>query len=209
MKPSLASLVLLFGGSFIAASCTLALDEAELGAGCPAGQSYCAGECRASDDPACCAAGTKPCPGGCMALDMVATGCAEHYCAPCFFANAQAVCDVQQGGCALGACVGRYLDCNREAEDGCEVDSDFDADRCGACSHVCPELPNAERGCASGVCVISRCEVGYLDCDGRTAGTAAAIANGCEVNRFDDPKNCGDCGVSCGNANCVQGRCEY
>lgn len=199
---------LFLAAAFVAASCTFALDEDDLRAGCPQGQSYCAGKCRSLDDPACCTGGSKRCFGTCVARDVVATGCGESHCAPCFFANAQAVCDSYTEGCAIGACVGSYKDCNREANDGCEVDADFDADNCGACARRCLDPPNALRGCASGVCGIGRCEVGYLDCDGRAGKAPSTIENGCEVDRFNDPANCGDCGIVCESGRCVEGVCR-
>lgn len=81
---------------------------------------------------------------------------------------------------------------------------DFDVDNCGSCGLRCPEQldTNSERFCESGVCV-THCVPGSANCDGDTA-------NGCETNVWNDPLNCGGCGVRCNGIDgqaCIDGRC--
>ncbi len=97
-------------------------------------------------------------------------------------------------GCAMGT-----ADCNKQAADGCEVDTASDTTNCGVCGKVCPGGPSAPAACAGGVCGVT-CGVGVADCN-KTA------ADGCEVNTNTDPKNCGNCGKDCGGNACVQGAC--
>jgi hypothetical protein len=76
---------------------------------------------------------------------------------------------------------------------------------CNFCEDVCA-LANADSQCTpmnnGWVCKLVQCNTGYTDCDMNPA-------NGCETNTFNDPKNCGSCGIVCGaNENCGGGFCS-
>lgn len=57
----------------------------------------------------------------------------------------------------------------------------------------CPVVPNAVASCVNNQCIYT-CNVGYADCNGNMLG------DGCEVNLFNDPNNCGMCNHTCGMA---------
>ena len=117
---------------------------------------------------------------------------------------ANACCYVQS--CNLG-----YSDCDFDGMNGCEVKVDDDPKNCGGCGKVCaPNLvckkgactcpmcelafPNAASLCeivnGQPKCIFDRCNIGFENCDGD-------IANGCEVDVNNEPKNCGGCGKAC------------
>jgi hypothetical protein len=149
----------------VAGRCTLARCEAGFGDcngdpadGCEAelrrASDHC-GACGASCGPmgvcrdgvcsGTCAVGTVPCGGRCADLSTD-----PDHCGGC-----GAVCPPRPGAmavCVLGrcgyACLGGRLECNRIADDGCEVRSLDDPAHCGACNQACP----------AGVrCIDSRC----------------------------------------------------
>ena len=96
-------------------------------------------------------------------------------------------------------CPVRFADCDGDPSNGCETNVRESPFHCGACRVGCVR-PNAVMTCASGVCVRSRCDPGYADCD-------ADGANGCEV-MLGTSANCGTCGVGCDvTFRCVGGRC--
>jgi hypothetical protein len=100
------------------------------------------------------------------------------------------------------SCNGPFRDCNGIVADGCEVDSNADAQNCGSCGYVCA-LPDATSRCDGGSCAIANCNVGYKDCNGMAA-------DGCEAMLATDPQNCGSCGYICfGNDLCVNGFCVH
>jgi hypothetical protein len=110
--------------------------------------------------------------------------------------NARPTC---AGGACGSECLLGYANCNGNAVDGCEVDTDNDANNCGSCATVC-RLPRATAACSGGACVVSACAAGYGDCDG-------SAATGCETNTQSDPANCGRCGNVCPGNLCVAGAC--
>ncbi len=85
-------------------------------------------------------------------------------------------------------CPVRFADCDGDPSNGCETNVRESPFHCGACRVGCVR-PNAVMTCASGVCVRSRCDPGYADCD-------ADGANGCEVILTTEA-NCGACGRGC------------
>ena len=121
------------------------------------------------------------------------TACGAHAaCGP------SATCDCSPG----------WGDCNSSMEaDGCEAEFLNDPYNCGACGVACGAVPNAvATDCVNGQCVITACAAWYADCD-------MSYANGCETGLFDDPYNCGACGVPCGavpnalDTTCIAGLC--
>ena len=57
--------------------------------------------------------------------------------------------------------------------------------------------------CQAGVCNAAICELGYAHCSGATTGD-----RGCETDLWSDVKNCGGCGVTCGQASGSPGVCH-
>ena len=78
-------------------------------------------------------------------------------------------------------------------------------DDCGACGVSCKAAgggKNQAAVCDYGKCVVA-CIDGAADCNG-------AASDGCEIDTWRDPRNCGGCGITCdltlGQA-CVAGTC--
>jgi len=76
-------------------------NDAGDGASCPDGQKRCGGECVSNNDPRF----------GCSA---------EETCSDCR-TNAVARCGGDAGKCVLDSCNPGFVDCNNDAQDGCEV----------------------------------------------------------------------------------------
>ncbi|MFO0626738.1 MAG: hypothetical protein U0325_14075 [Polyangiales bacterium] len=118
----------------------------------------------------------------------------------CEFTNAVAQC--LAGTCAIGACAGSFRNCNGDALDGCEADTQNSVAHCGGCGTSCSgRFPNALPACSRGSCVLASCNAGFATCDG-------VAANGCEVNVRTDVANCGRCGGACrAGDQCINGTC--
>ena len=163
-------------------SCTLIADSTELNGGC-----------RPNEE--------KACDGRCVLVSDPEYGCASEGCQPCVLPNAQSTCDVY-GECAIAACVGRTEDCNRRADDGCEVNLDADENHCGACNAEPCSVPGALPACARGECAIRKCLPGFKDCNRESD-------DGCEINILEHDENCGGCGLQCTvGLECVDGGCQ-
>lgn len=109
------------------------------------------------------------------------------------------------GACAFGPCETGYTNCNALAVDGCEVNTGADPFNCGTCGTTCPSTPNAQPGCANGVCAVGTCTPGYDDCDN-------SIWSGCETELATNVLHCGACGNACpaipnGYPKCEGGAC--
>jgi alpha-tubulin suppressor-like RCC1 family protein len=108
----------------------------------------------------------------------------------CAYAHAAATCAA--GRCAMGACDAGWADCDRNATNGCEVDTRASAAHCGACGGACP----AGGACSAGVCA---CPAGWTVCSAACRNTAV------------DASHCGTCGRTCALANataaCAGGGC--
>lgn len=90
----------------------------------------------AADAGLLCEAGVaKVCSGSCVPVDDPATGCGGTSCAPCAFANAKATC--RSASCIVGECMENFGNCNRDDQDGCEVDLATSLAHCGGCGSVC------------------------------------------------------------------------
>jgi hypothetical protein len=129
-----------------------------------------------------------------------ANNCASCNNACPFGPNSTAVCN--NSVCGLNCSPG-FLNCGQAPSLGCPVQGQTDPANCGGCGNVC-NTPNATPGCAAGMCTISQCNTGYLDCN-------KVVSDGCEINSLTDPKNCNGCGNVCsvqnGTAACNVGAC--
>jgi hypothetical protein len=65
----------------------------------------------------------------------------------CSFPEATARC--ADGRCAIASCARRYLDCDGDAANGCEVDLITDARHCDVCGLACPSGTRCSGGCVS------------------------------------------------------------
>ncbi|WP_437278582.1 hypothetical protein WME90_46485 [Sorangium sp. So ce375] len=101
------------------------------------------------------------------------------------------------GLCSLACDLG-HGDCDRDAENGCEIDFESDARNCGRCGNACSDR-DASAACEDGACVLV-CDAGFADCDG-------APSTGCEVELGSDPFHCGACGNDCAGGACEDGTC--
>ena len=114
---------------------------------------------------------------------------------PCDLPNATATCNA--GTCEIVSCNGAFRDCDGNAANGCEANTNSNANHCGGCGNPCAG------SCSGGDCNTS-CSSGTDDCDGNAA-------NGCETNTNTDVKHCGGCGIKCsgnhGTPSCSGGNC--
>ncbi|MBN1656541.1 MAG: C-type lectin domain-containing protein [Deltaproteobacteria bacterium] len=116
----------------------------------------------------------------------------------CSLSNAKARCD--QGECLIVECVGRFGDCDRNPDNGCETALD-EVENCGSCGNNCDVslAHTSETRCAlDGTCEIKACESGFEDCDD-------SDGNGCEHEITPD-------GPCFPDANCTRHEfreCEY
>lgn len=152
-----------------------------------------------------CNAGFADCFGG------AADGCETNlltdvgHCGTCgtvcpAVAEGAKACDL--GVCGVASCVNGWSNCNGQPADGCEVNTQTDANNCGNCGNACPVLANASNTCTTGVCGLGACKAGFSDCNNNPA-------DGCEFNTSSDPSNCGGCGIKCGSAQtCAAGKCS-
>ncbi|MDB4929645.1 MAG: uncharacterized protein JWM10_2129, partial [Myxococcaceae bacterium] len=147
---------------------------------CPAGQSCCSGACV---DPL---ANTSHC------------GACDNRCN---LPRATVAC--MNGVCAVAGCAAPYDNCDADAANGCEANTQSDLAHCGACGAACPARANATSACTAGACGFT-CAAGFENCN-------ADPSDGCEVDTRTSAANCGRCGGVCALANatatCAAGSC--
>ncbi len=180
------------------------------GTTCP-GASNATGVCSSSACSLACNSGWGNCDGsasnGCetnILADRNNCGACGSVCPT--FAHATSACE--SGFSCLPICDAGYANCDGLRTNGCETFIGNGAtSNCGACGNVCASRPNTiAPTCVGGSCGYF-CSSGFRDCNG-------VQSDGCEVNYFTDPNNCGGCGMACPNpANasrtCVDGSCGY
>jgi hypothetical protein len=124
----------------------------------------------------------------------------------CALPHATSHCQVMGGTpvCNLLGCADGWANCDMVAVNGCEANTNTDANNCNACGNHCASGAHSTPVCASGVCRIV-CDPGYADCDGDAS-------NGCEVHTDGDTANCGTCHHACSSnhatESCVAGLCQ-
>lgn len=135
-------------------------------------------------------------------------GCAQTSCAPCTVPNATADC-APDGSCGIGSCDSGFSDCDGNAADGCETNTNSDPANCGSCGHDCSAKdPATNWVCQNGQCAVSNCPTGKGDCNNNPA-------DACETDLTSDPKNCKFCGHDCSTtvlhatATCTNSVCGY
>ena len=93
---------------------------------------------------------------------------------------------------AVPKCPTERADCNTQANDGCEVDTQMDEKHCGACDAACPVASNAIATCAGGNC--------SLDCAAGWENGNGDWDDGCETALKDGDRGSMVGGCSCGQA---------
>ncbi len=93
--------------------------------------------------------------------------------------NSQCTPGTGMNTCNLISCNPGYANCDTSASNGCETNTNTDANNCDSCGNVCPSGPNSSAVCDNGVCGLI-CATGYSNCDNNPA-------NGCEVNTEATP----------------------
>ncbi|MGE0322972.1 MAG: hypothetical protein AB7S68_11750 [Polyangiaceae bacterium] len=106
------------------------------------------------------------------------------------------------GGQCVGACDSGYADCNgNKRSDGCETNTQTNADHCGSCNAAC-STNHIARVCSAGECG-GTCSNGYADCNSNKR------SDGCEINTNADPTNCSQCGTTCDYGVCQSATCAF
>jgi hypothetical protein len=174
------------------------------------GSAGAAGETGTPDAPDApsCPTGKADCDGnaanGCE-TDITTTvahcGKCGNACASGF--NGEAVCD--KGVCSL-KCATDFLDCDKDAANGCETASISDPMNCGACKNSCTAPPHASPLCKTKVCSFE-CDAKFADCDKQEG-------NGCEADLDHAAETCGSCTNACtapdnATAACTAGVCGW
>jgi hypothetical protein len=152
-----------------------------------------------------CTAPQKLCGSACVNMDDPAYGCSPDGCAPCVSGEPHATVACANGSCVLGACAPGWDDCDNDATNGCETNTDSEKYDCGGCGVACT-IPHSSEECVGGTCTFVSCVSGYDNCNG-------VEADGCESD-LDDPSTCGSCFNACASpphatAQCSGDTCSF
>ncbi len=157
-----------------------------VGGGVEGGTGGAAGDSGTEDGPPCWP-GHKWC-GSCADPADPTHGCGEPGCEPCVVPNATAGCDA--GKCSVATCQSGYQDCDNDASNGCETNSQASHDHCGGCGKACSP---------SQLCLQGKCS--------STCGALTNCSGSC-VDTTSDPQHCGNCTTVCGpGSTCANGAC--
>jgi hypothetical protein len=119
--------------------------------------------------------------------------------------------------CGLISCQQGWSDCDGNAKNGCEVQTNSDIKNCGKCGAACGmgqvcinssctcancNINNAKTKCVNNACVFDQCLPNFGDCNNN-------LNDGCEADLTSDNNNCSACGNACPNnaPNCQNGVC--
>ena len=186
-------------------------------ANCPAGMEQCDGACvDTSSSVQHCGGCGNACPHSGHGDAECAAGECEVECDPGWadcdgngYCESRLTLDGNCGACGVTCPSGQTCEsgtctpCQQGTTycSGACVDTTAHPDHCGGCGLSCPHLANTNIYCVAGVCSHS-CFSGCVDCD-------EDMATGCEVRVTTDRKNCGTCGVQCGDDEiCSSGTCQ-
>jgi hypothetical protein len=154
--------------------------------------------------PKPCAAGFADCnddaKDGCeVALATTATHCGTcgHACST-NGASATCAASVCKPVCKVG-----FADCDKNPENGCEVDLTKTTANCGACGHVCATTSTTAVACVASVCKPT-CATGYGDCK---TPASTVPDDGCETD-LNVGLTCGACNHDCLGGACGGQHCQ-
>jgi hypothetical protein len=139
-----------------------------------------------------CNGGSTKCGDACTSLAYDPKNCGGCGNACVVGPNALGFC--VDGKCG-STCTPGFGDCNSNVADGCESSLSTPV-HCGACGKACAPA-NGQGSCLGQTCVISSCNAGFGDCDGK-------VDTGCETNTNTTDLHCGKCGTKCA----VNEKCE-
>ena len=155
------------------------IDLEGVGSGCPDGQHLC-------DD---------------VCFDDYSTEHCGIRCTPCDEPdNSKATCDGEN--CGYECYPAYFDDCNGQAVDGCEINTDTDAEHCGWCNNTCIPPGDAESICVNGQCDFI-CDDDFHRCDEACYG---------EENEYFCGEDCIDCSENLHGHDqtaCDSGFCSY
>ena len=114
------------------------------GVACAAGSKCSAGKCTST---CACTAPEVCCGGGTTCINPTADPKNCGGCGTACPTRANSIPTCSGSACGI-ACAGSFLDCNKSATDGCEIDSSSDAANCGGCGKACATGTT----CVGGVC---------------------------------------------------------
>lgn len=147
-----------------------------------------------------CPAGFLECDGNPETVCETDTSSSSDHCGMCGNVCTSAIdatVGCVSGMCSITSCTTDRGNCDNFYENGCETNTNTNADHCGMCGNSC-EAPDAITGCVAGACQIASCVMGKLDCD-------MDAKTGCESDPTSDVNNCGACGMACSAANANMG----
>lgn len=152
-------------------------------------------ECTQHSD--CKGAGQLCC--GNVCIDSSIANCSECG-ATCSSLNGTPSC--QNNKCVI-ECTGMFGDCDNVPDNGCETDTNSNADHCGVCGRACATAGTISRACFEGACDPT-CDVGQANC---STPASPAADNGCET-ALNSKSNCGGCGNVCSSTNSTDQMCN-
>ncbi|MET0342246.1 MAG: hypothetical protein ABW252_14675 [Polyangiales bacterium] len=151
-----------------------------------------------------CMVGTGDCDANPAVCETNTTNNASHcgFCGnACTLANANAQCAAST--CGIASCRAGFGNCDGQAANGCETNTNVSVPNCGGCGMACTNA-NGTVACTAGACVPT-CRTGFGNCDGNPR-------NGCET-ALNTLTHCGGCGTACSTAvpnataDCSTGAC--
>ncbi len=182
--------------------CSLIVDAGSLGGGeCPIGKKSC----------------TEPGTGKdlCVLLTDPKYGCGSPVCIPCttLLPGTKDTRCSNTNICERITCDLGFLDCNGNAQDGCEVNLKLGTSdpvtgtvrNCGVCttSLTPSSLCQVPAGTGQPICLNGACDVActspYQNCN-------TVLSDGCETNTSTDPNNCGACSTPTQSHKCAVGQ---